>query len=149
MTRVYIPTIALVPTGATSSTLTTPVVSYRCVDDSRYFRPFYSQVPDTTAEIFGISIGVSLITISFRTLSRYWCGRRALTNSLLNGLPEAAIHAPYMVPISVDKDQQLASVTALRVASHVASAWRCTSFALMGEERWRLLPAGNYIWPPR
>ena len=51
---------------------------------------------------------------------------------LLNDLPEAATHVSYMIPVFVHKDQQLASVTALQVAFHVASAWQCTSFALMG-----------------
>ena len=122
-----------VPTGTTSATAAAPIVVVDGgVDDALYVGPFYSEMPNTTTEILGVLHRCVVNHHFVRTLSRKWYGRRASTHTLLNDLPEAAFHVPYVVPVSVKKDQQLASVTALRVASHVVSAWRFTSFALMG-----------------
>ena len=40
------------------------------------------------------------------------------------------------VSVFVNTEKQLASVTSLRVASHVTGTWRDTTFALMGGGRW-------------
>ena len=132
-TRVF-PVFAPFPPVATSFTTAPPIfVFHHGVDHALCFGLGGCSCLVRRMRASGGSMAASSIVNSFRTPSLNWGGLRSSMNTLLNNLPAADFHAPHMLPVSFKMDQQLDSVTVLRLACHVDSTRPLTSFALLGD----------------